>query len=261
MKSSAQIIGLPIISISDGVQVGKVRSLVLNPEKGSIDFLTIEHEDWQASIKAIPYKKVIGVGEFALTIESGNAVIDLNEIPIANQLVNKKIQIKDTRVMTRKGQLLGEVSEYFVDDETGQILGMELKTANQQLTISSEFVLTYGKDILIVKEEASQNYINNANELDSAKESTVVVNETVNEGKESIDILPAEERKTEDHELASLKKKQIDLLNGKRVSKTIYDSNGNVLFDKGITLTPEDIMKAQNDSPSTVVELSMNVEA
>ncbi len=264
MKSSAQIISLPIISISDGIQVGKVRSLVLNPEKGSIDFLTIEHEDWQASIKAIPFKKVIGIGEFALTIESSNAIIDLNEIPIANQLVNKKIQIKDTRVMTRKGELIGEVMEYYVDDETGHLLGMELKTPNQQITISAEFVLTYGKDILIVKEDASQHFLNSAVELDPNRGNTVVVQEDGEESQNGQDRNQnqlEEAKEMADDELTSLKKKQIDLLNGKKLIKTIYDSKGQVLFEKGITLTPAHIMKAQGDSPGTVVELSMNVEA
>ena len=60
MKKSVQINGLPIISIADGNQVGKVKSLVINPDKGSVDFLTIEHEDFQVSVKAIPFKKIVG---------------------------------------------------------------------------------------------------------------------------------------------------------------------------------------------------------
>lgn len=93
MKKSTEITGLPIISIQEGQEIGTVKTLVINPEKGSIDFLTIEHEDWQVSVKAIPFKKIIGIGEYAVTVESDRAVIDLNEIPIANQLVNKKIRI------------------------------------------------------------------------------------------------------------------------------------------------------------------------
>lgn len=90
MKKSTQILGQPIISISEGAEIGKVKSFVINPDKGSVDFLTIEHEDWQVSVKAIPFKKVVGIGEYAVTVESDRAVIDLNEIPIADQLVNKK---------------------------------------------------------------------------------------------------------------------------------------------------------------------------
>ncbi|WP_071395925.1 PRC-barrel domain-containing protein [Bacillus tuaregi] len=262
MKNSAQIIGLPIISISDGIQVGMVKALVINPEKGSIDFLTIEHEDWHGSVKAIPFKKVIGIGEFAVTIEGSHAVIDLNEIPIANQLVNKKIKLKNTRVMTRKGELLGEISEYFIDDESGQILGLELKTSNKDLALSSEYVLTYGKDIIIVKEEAAKNFLENILEVGQNGEKPSIIEEpqpavVVNKQSEPT----ASKEESQNDELVALKRKQIDLLKGKMVTKTIYDSKGQVLFEAGTKLTPADITKAQDDSPGTVVEVSMNVEA
>lgn len=257
MKKSTEILGLPIISISAGLELGSVKSLVINPEKGTVDFLTVEHDDWQVSVKAIPFSKVIGIGEFALTIDSDNAIIDLNEIPIANQLVNKRIKITDTRVMTRKGQLLGEVKEYFVNEDTGQIIGLHLNVNNQDVFIKSEFVLTFGKDILVVKEEASAELLNSAEKLVENHEPQDVVGE-LNE-----EISPVNEIKEDDlshQEIDSIKAKQIDLLEGKKVIKDIYGANQQVIIEKGTTLTIEDIKKAQDEGPSTFVELSMNTE-
>lgn len=246
MKKSTQISGLPIISISDGNQVGKVKSLVINPDKGSVDFLTIEHEDFQVSVKAIPFKKVVGIGEYAVTVDSENAVIDLNEIPIANQLVNKKIKITNTKVMTRKGELIGEVSEYYVDQDSGHILGMQLKLADKEVALSSESVVTFGKDIVIVKEDVASYFLSSVDELEK--------------GELALDeILPANTR--EDEEVRALKEKQIELLAGKTLTKDVYDKNGVLLFHAGTILNSEQIEKAQEEGPSIVVELSMNVEA
>jgi uncharacterized protein YrrD len=276
MKNSAQIVGLPIISISDGVQIGTVKTLVINPEKGFIDFLTIEQEDVQLSLKAIPFKKVVGIGEFAVTVESNNAVIDLAEIPIANQLVNKQIRIKNTKAMTRKGQLLGEVTEFFVDEETGEIIGIELHIGGRQAVLSSEFVLTYGKDILIVTENASSSLLDEAGSLVPKTEQldemfTNSTNEMVEEtAATSMDIEHREwlfdmekvEGKTENSEaLQALREKQIELLQGKRVTKDILDRNGNVLIEAGTILTVEHITKAQEEGPSVIVDVSMNVDA
>ncbi|QPA30243.1 PRC-barrel domain-containing protein [Thermaerobacillus caldiproteolyticus] len=272
MKNSAQIVGLPIISISDGVQIGKVNTLVINPEKGSIDFLTIEQEDAQLSLKAIPFKKVVGIGEFAVTVESENAVIDLAEIPIANQLVNKQIRIKNTKAMTRKGQLLGEVTEFFVDEETGEIIGIELHTNGRQVVLSSEFVLTYGKDILIVNENASSSLLDEASALtqkedeqeddipEKGKEETAVSVDIEHRERLS-DMATIEEEAEDDEALQALRKKQIELLQGKRVTKDILDQNGNVLIEAGTILTVEHITKAQEEGPSVIVDVSMNVEA
>ena len=321
MKSSAQIIGLPIISISDGVQIGIVKTLVINPEKGSIDFLIIEHEDWQINVKAIPFKKVVGIGEFALTIESGNAVIDLTEIPIANQLVSKKIEIKNTRIMTRIGELLGDVNEYYVNDDTGLVIGMKIIIDNGEKVLSSKYVLTYGKDMIIVNEEASNHYLEQAEDLDSNRSNNNQNNrfdEVIEKPKENVieEILPDSKKddiedlivksqkddiedliqeseplnhnsaddisetindsvgdtvqetitdiednvEEKDEKLDDLKRKQIDVLNGKTLIRTIYDSKGQILFKEGTTLTSDDILKAQEDGPQTVVKLSMNVE-
>lgn len=249
MKKSIEIIGLPIISISDGQNIGNVKSLVINHDKGSVDFLTIEHEDWQVSVKAIPFKKVVGIGEYAVTVESEGSVIDLNEIPIANQLVNKKIKITNTKVMTRKGQLLGEISEYFVDENTGNILGMQLQLPNNEVILKAEYVMTYGKDIIIVKEDASLNFLEAAEQLLDSEEGPAEDAET-----------PAENNQ-KDRELQELKQKQIELLLGKRVLKDIPDNMGNVIIPQGTILETDDIRKAQDEGPGVFVELSMNVEA
>jgi uncharacterized protein YrrD len=247
MKKSTQISGLPIINISDGNQVGKVKSLVINPDKGSVDFLTIEHEDWQVSVKAIPFKKVVGIGEYAVTIESENAVIDLNEIPIANQLVNKKIKITNTKVMTRKGELIGDVQEYFVDQDTGNILGMQLTAGSNQVALSSELVVTFGKDIIIVQEDATAHFLDSVEQL---KPTEVEI---------TIEGISTEEIK-EDTQINDLKFKQIELLSGKKLIKDVLDKNGNILFHEGKILVAEDIERAQQEGPGVVIDLSMNVE-
>jgi uncharacterized protein YrrD len=266
MKNSSQIKGLPIISIADGIQIGKVKSLVINPDKGSIDFLTIDNEDWQISIKAIPFKKVIGIGEYAVTVEGENAVIDLNEIPITNQLVNKQIKISNTKVMTRKGELLGEVTEFFADENTGNILGMEIVIGDRNVALPSNFVLTYGKDIIIVQEEAGMNFLEKTAELDpnynmpapnieKANSTNDIGNEFINEAAYSISPLE------EDVDMLALKEKQVQLLKGKTLLKDVLDAQGNILCKEGTVLTADDIQKAQEEGPSVLIELSMNVQA
>lgn len=240
MRTSAQMLGLPIISISEGLEIGTVKSLVINPEKGSVDFLTIEHEDWQVSVKAIPFKKVIGIGEYALTVDSEGAVIDLNEIPIANQLVNKKIKITDARVMTRKGELLGSVMEFFTDEENGHVIGMLIKIKDKEVILPSETVLTFGKDILIVTEDAPSYFLDNPNQLLNS-----------DDGEEGMFF----------DEGMEIKNKQIELLKGKKLIRNVEDPSGNVLFTEGSVLSEEDIRHAQEVGPGVLVGLSMNVEA
>lgn len=244
MKKSAEMKALPIISINDGSEIGRVKSLVINPEKGSVDFLTIEHEDWQVSVKAIPFKKVVGIGEYAVTVENENAVIDLNEIPIANQLVNKKIKINDTRVMTRKGQMIGNIQEFYVDDETGAIVSLELQSKDNTYFLATEHVLTFGKDILIVNEDAVEYFKDSFDQLSDP--------EPVFE--EKVEATPQQ------HGLETIKLKQTELLAGKSVTEDIYNLEGDLLIAKGSSLSESDIKAAQEAGPSVFVDLTMNIK-
>lgn len=267
MKNSNQILGLPIISIADGGEVGKVKSLVINPDKGSVDFITIEHEDWQVSVKAIPFKKVIGIGEYAVTVENENAIIDLNEIPIANQLVNKKIKILNTKMMTRKGELIGEVNEYFLDDNTGDIIGMLLTTKEKQVALSSEAVITFGKDIIIVSEDASARFLKSAEELERPSEANgeseyAAENAFPVAEQEVMDMIEQAEAPElyDEQEMQDLRKKQVLLLTGKKLTKDVYGHDGTLLFSAGTTLEHDDVVKAQEAGSGIVVEISMNIE-
>lgn len=264
MKTSKQIVGLPIISINDGKELGTVKSLVVNPEQGTIDFITVHHEDWQISVKAVPYKKVIGVGDYALTVESEMNIIDLTEIPIANTLVTKNIKIIGARIMSKKGQLLGQVVEYHVNDDNGTILGLELTYKDETVLLSREYVHTYGKDILIVNEDAEQHFLSNAEELSKRKVAAALTEEgddsSLEMEKETfINGNSLSQVNKEDLSKAFLDR-QIALLEGKVVTSDIHSKSGELLVNKGTKLTKDLILAVNSDGPSGMVELSMNVE-
>lgn len=265
MKKSSQILGLPIISIADGSEVGNVKSLVINPDKGSIDFLTIEKEEWQVSVKAIPYKKVVGIGEYAATIETDSAIIDLNEIPIANQLVNKKIKIIGSKVMTRKGEMLGDVHEYYVDEDNGTILGTSINVSGREVTLAANSVITYGRDIIIVKENASNYFLDTPEQLIQDKKThgeefakELFEKDDIKKGTELVEDLLTENNPID--EVSDFKNQQFQILNGKVVKKDILDNQGNILIAKGTVLGRAEIEKVQAKGPSVFVELSMNVD-
>lgn len=246
MKKSTEIQSLPIINISDGSEIGKVRSLVVNPEKGSVDFLTVEHEDWQISVRAIPFKKVVGIGEYAVTVEHENAVIDLNEIPIANSLVNKKIRVADARLMTRKGQMIGEIVEFHVDDESGAIRTLEVKSKSDSYYLDSPHVLTWGKDIVIVKEDAAEYFRETLVEMDdvSTPQEAVVMQEAA---------------ATQADGLKDIESRQMELLVGRQTAEDIFSLEGELLVPKGSELTRADIQSVKEAGPSVFVELTMNI--
>lgn len=235
MKNSTELIGLPVISITDGTEIGTVKSIVVNPEKRSVDFIAIEHEDWQTSVRAIPFKKIIGLGGYAITVENSGAVIDLNEIPIANQLLNRKISVADTKAITKKGQLAGEIKEYYFSEESGSIETLNIDATDQSGFIDAEFVITYGKDIIVLEEEA----------LNAIRDSIEVVNAEPEEETSKVD---------------QLKEKQMSMLVGKTLKNDVTDYSGEKILSAGEVLTEDQIEMTKQRGPSTFAKLATSVE-
>ncbi|MHB1167185.1 MAG: PRC-barrel domain-containing protein [Carboxydocellales bacterium] len=160
MKRSEEVLGLSIISISDGREVGQVKDLVVNPDQGAVECLVVENGNRYLGVKVIPFKELEGVGEYAVTVASESAIVDLSEVPHVSSLMERNVQIKGTKVLTKKGRLVGEVSEYIVDeDSSGQITGCLMFTKNginNNKFIPRDSVVTFGKEILIVVEGVEQ---------------------------------------------------------------------------------------------------------
>lgn len=155
MKKSTEIKGLPIFSIMDGKEAGGVRSLLINADQGMVEYLIVETLSLDFGIKAIPFEKIEGIGSYAVTIESDASIIELADTPTSHDMLKKNIQIINNKVMTKKGSLLGNVSEFYIDEFSGKILGCVL-TNNQELegkVILEKNILTYGKEVVVVVED------------------------------------------------------------------------------------------------------------
>ena len=265
MKKSAEVIDLPIVSIENGDEIGHVKNLVINPDTGSADFLTIEHVDWQVSVKAIPFKKIVGIGEYAVTVESKSSILDLNEIPIANELISKNIQVTGTKLITRKGELLGEILEYYIDETNGKILGVLMHYQGEDIVLDQESILTYGEKISIGTDDAINEHSSYKEQFGEPKEEESYIQPTPHQAEALVSNKnehgqeQSQSQTPQLETLADVEQQQLELLKGKTVLKDIVNPQGDVIIENGKTLTAEDVEMAQNEGPSVVVDITMNV--
>ena len=155
MKKSQEIIGLPVFSILDGKKIGQVKDLVINPEEGKVDFILVSNRNWYVGARVLAYKSVMGIGEHAVTTESENLLTTINETANANSLLERSIELKGNRVLTNKGNLIGVISEYVVNEDSGKISRLEYRTAQDETkieVIEAQHVMTYGVDVVVIKE-------------------------------------------------------------------------------------------------------------
>jgi len=157
MKTSQQMIGLPVVSISDGNEIGKVKSLMINAARGTVDFFVIDSANRSLSGGVIATEKVLGIGADALTILAAEDVGDVSGTPAAIELLQKNVTIPGTRILTRKGSFAGVAGDIHVDEDHGCGIAGVAYIPEQSNTaegiIPRDAIITFGQNLLVVHED------------------------------------------------------------------------------------------------------------
>lgn len=225
VKASEEIKGLRIISISDGTQAGLVKDLILNPKMGSLDFFVIDQSADYFGAKIISFDDVIGLGEFALTIPNPEVIQEVSQNSNAQELLKQGVAVIGTKVLTKKGSLIGEVQEILIDEETGKIAEcLFTNSQGEHQRVRSQQIITYGKELLIIE--------GNPESTQNTAENSLVDNKLIEENSQ-----PSEEV-----EFNLFEQKQLQYFLGKTVVKDVVLDNGDTLV-AGDPMTEDVIRK------------------
>lgn len=157
MKKSRKLISMPIVSLDEGIQIGSVRSLVVNPEKMEIAAVVLDQRGWFREQKIIPYSKIKSIGTDALTIDQSSNVQKPVNLPEILKLLNEKANPIGTRVISENGTVVGLVDEYYIDEQTGKIVSLEVSGKfleslfKGKALLSTDNVRTMGVQAIVVK--------------------------------------------------------------------------------------------------------------
>ena len=69
MRRARDIVGLPVLELSSGNQVGWVQDIVFDSEQEQVIGLILEGKHFFQSEKGIPFKSIVSVGKDALTVD------------------------------------------------------------------------------------------------------------------------------------------------------------------------------------------------
>jgi uncharacterized protein YrrD len=146
MLRSKDIFGLPVYTLSEGKEIGKVTDIMVNPNRGVVLALAVENTS-----KIVMFSSIKSIGRDAVVIDSTSQLIELSEHRNLERW--KDIKIIDSKVIASSGRYLGKVSDYLLDIVTGKIIScVATDTEGERLLISSSRIVTFGKDALIVVE-------------------------------------------------------------------------------------------------------------
>jgi len=243
LKASAEIRGLRIISISEGTQVGTVKELILNPQTGSLDFFIVDQPTDYFGAKVISFNDIVGLGEFALTVPNPLVVQDVSRNAEAQELLKQGVSVIGTKVLTKKGALIGEVQEILFDEETGKISECVFAdNKGERHQVEGQQIITYGKELLII--DRDPDFELKPASTSGVTEGSQVISQGVltEEPLQASELGSQEEQQNEEAEFNLFEQRQLQYFLGKTVIKDIVLDNGEVL-SAGEPMTEETIRK------------------
>lgn len=265
MKKSVDIIGLPVVSITEGKEVGIVKRLVIDAAQGNVVALVVDDTPkWYLGARLLPMQAVAGIGEYAVTVETIDNILTMEDIPGMEALLEADIKVIGTKVITKSGRIQGKVTEITIGDE-GQIVSCEIEESGEQtVEIPAERVITFGKEMLVIAEEGETKQSNTVKPAVIAKQLSVAesvqsapIGKNIQEEESSIP-QPSAPKPSQDDSAKKFDDKHRKYLLGKKASRRIETDNGMVIVEQGGEITEEVLQKAR--LAGKFVELSMNIQ-
>lgn len=159
MRKSKQLLGLPVFSLEEGQQIGKVKGLVVDPAKKAVVALVIEEKGWTKEQKFIPFHLLHSVGEDAITVERTSALQKGASLPEIVRLARERLEVVGTRIVLENGTILGQVDEFCIDLQTGEIVGLEFSEGvfsnvmQGRAYLDASFIRTLGRQVTVCTPE------------------------------------------------------------------------------------------------------------
>ena len=276
MKLSEQIIGLPLYSLAEGKSIGTIKSLVCNPAKGTVDALLLDAKTYYLEMRGVSLDSVIGIGEFAATVEDAGVVKLISLQPSILALLETDVKVLGSRVLTKMGEIIGTVTELAIDEKTGAIIGCELTPSKSDVNrgfIARSDVITFSQQYLVVDDKCTKRLADTPDELvyvtqpdgeQAVNTDTSTDLETKTDADPSTDMVVINDQTSvkdapekDTHDVTNLfHERQRQFLLGRKVDRRLVAASGEVIAEQGEEITEALIERAI--ALDKYLELTMN---
>ena len=139
MKNSTQVIGLPLISITEGTECGIVQDIVVEPQKKKIKSLIIRGSKNEYDFCELNLSDITGIGKDYVTTQR---VENKKTIEVSDP----GISLLNIECITSSGDVLGSIKEFAFEEKTGEINSLQI---DSELVVNGDNILSISEKINI----------------------------------------------------------------------------------------------------------------
>lgn len=161
MNKLSNLLGLPILEIETGVQIGEVQEVLLDIDQASIRGIILDSANWLFKTDGISYEDLFSIGRDAVMVRGSEVVKNLG----AAYSLSSIHQLKDLlnkQIFTETGFMLGILVDIIFDCTTGEIKAYQVSDSIVtdllcgRLTMPLPQAQVIGQDKLIVPDSMAK---------------------------------------------------------------------------------------------------------
>jgi uncharacterized protein YrrD len=147
MRKASEITELPVLSIQEGVNTEKVSRFAVNPATKKVEYVSFVGTPWFEVPNMMPWSKIKAIGRDLITIKTKKDITPVND-ELHRQL-SRTVEIIGTEVIDSSGRMSGKVTDFAVDEATGDLRKIMLTDGglldiSAVVTISATTIVTEG---------------------------------------------------------------------------------------------------------------------
>lgn len=159
MQKIKELLGLPVINLSTGKQIGEVKDVVIDMVSYRMVGVLLCHAGWFHGGTGIHIQQIKSIGADSITVVDETVILNEEEIVTDNhKLLNEDIIGKP--IVTTDGKAIGTLSDIYVDTKAGMLTGYEVSDSvikdllEGRRTMSLPSMQMIGEETLIVSDVA-----------------------------------------------------------------------------------------------------------
>ncbi|WP_232695536.1 PRC-barrel domain-containing protein [Brevibacillus daliensis] len=127
MKRALDVIGLPVLALANGEEIGTVRDFLCDLQLRVIGFI-LQEDKWFQKGMYIPADKLETVGADFIMVKDEHVVTSMRQIDNESimTLINGEYSVKGKQVVTENGIWLGKVEDVYFSKDWDKLVGYEV---------------------------------------------------------------------------------------------------------------------------------------
>ena len=153
MRFSREMIGLPVIYINNGRELGKAKEWLLDEREENVVALVTEGGGWLPQRLIFPYRAILSVGTDAILVQEEGLPAFGDPPELEHQ---HTFRVLGKRMFSANGREVGIVDDFLFEETSGRVTGWRLSSGliddllKGRSVVEQALQLKIGEDVLIL---------------------------------------------------------------------------------------------------------------